>query len=539
MPSGNGGSSIVGVGGVVGGLVGLCIKVTAEGVPRRFHPDVHLGHLELGTVGELGELRQLSFELTAPSPRLVESLALRPRLGRQLVTPPPQVGELGLDGPETVRDHLGEPADGDRALDQLDLALLLVAERGHRLFEGAAQRPLAGGHVGAALAQQAGTRVEQAPAAEQVARPPIELGRPLRRGAGPLGRRGGRLLQPRELALDPLAALLGGGEPRFQLARVGGHGRQLRLGVGQLPGAAVHGHVGRPLAGRVLVRRPRRLLVEALRPRRLGPAALVVRRSRSCRLRRRRRLPARLLVEGVGRPSPGRSQLPSRAGEAIAVAADHHEIRVRAAVRDGRVEHRLPVPVRPHRAPQQTVEQLLHGLPLGPGQRRPGSHVQGDRLADRQGPVGGRCDGISSDLGVQHRPAAAVAVQRVERGAGVAAAVHDHRPQGVADGRLDRRLPALLDLHDVEERAQDAGAAGQPLGPGLRPDLLQRLAQRLRPGLPGPRRRVSVAPGHLGRAQPFLGGPPLAVRLGDGPGQLLAGRGWRTPSRPAGAAARR
>ena len=80
-------------------------------------------------------------------------------------------------------------------------------------------------------------------------------------------------------------------------------------------------------------------------------------------------------------------------------------------------------------------------------------------------------------------------VQRVERSPTGVAAIGDHdRLQRLAERRLDRGFPAVVDLDQVEQRAEHAVDAGEVLGTGAGAGALERQVQRL--GARPPARRV-------------------------------------------------
>ena len=85
--------------------------------------------------------------------------------------------------------------------------------------------------------------------------------------------------------------------------------------------------------------------------------------------------------------------------------------------------------------------------------------------------------------------------QRRQRPRRCVGTLDDDGGQGLAEGRLDGLLPAIVDLDDVEQCAQDALHLGQPLGAGAGVGCVERELQRFDAG-DGPR-------GGLGRGRPL------------------------------------
>ena len=111
-----------------------------------------------------------------------------------------------------------------------------------------------------------------------------------------------------------------------------------------------------------------------------------------------------------------------------------------------------------------------------------------ERTCGRTGsPTAGGARRVDPVADGQHGTAHVGVAQRGERSPGSGTAVDDDGGERLAQRRFDRRLPAAVDLDDVEQRAEHAVDPGEPLGPG--------------PGI-GPHRAPTGAP------RP---GPPLAT----------------------------
>ena len=97
--------------------------------------------------------------------------------------------------------------------------------------------------------------------------------------------------------------------------------------------------------------------------------------------------------------------------------------------------------------------------------------------------------------------------------------------EGVAGGRLEGGLPALVDLDLVEQRAEDAVDLGEALGPGPVAGLVERERQRLGPGRPRVLVGVGAAADLLGRGDAALAAAaarPRRPRLGARPARCSA-----------------
>ena len=176
-----------------------------------------------------------------------------------------------------------------------------------------------------------------------------------------------------------------------------------------------------------------------------------------------------------------------------------------------------------HGVAEERVEQ---GLDVGPG----GADVGPDGLADAAGGAGARrAGGAEGEHGAGDGPVAGL-VEDGQGGAGGVDAVDHDRGEGLAGGGLDGRLPAGVDLDQVEQRADDAGhrrpgarrrrrsgprrgrGRGPRRGPSRRGARRRRRAGPRRPRPPGPRRRAAAASAAARRATSGLLG-----RLGARP----------------------
>ena len=196
--------------------------------------------------------------------------------------------------------------------------------------------------------------------------------------------------------------------------------------------------------------------------------------------------PAPRLVDRGGRDhARRRTHPPARGGEAVALGRDHHEV----VAGEREVDGLLPA-VDPDGAADQGVEHRLgdrsavahphvapHGLGAAAGRELAGPD-RGRRLPGRQ-------DG----------PGDAALAQGGQGGLGRAPSVdHDGGDTG-ADGRLEGGVPALVDLHQVDQRADDAVDVAQQFAPARALQVRQRAFECLGPG----RRAVAPLLGLVGR----------------------------------------
>ena len=76
-------------------------------------------------------------------------------------------------------------------------------------------------------------------------------------------------------------------------------------------------------------------------------------------------------------------------------------------------------------------------------------------------------------------------MQSGERRSTRAAVAYDDSCDRLAEGRFECSLPAGVDVHEIEQRSDDAVEPGEALCPGACSGLVERRAERLDPGLPG------------------------------------------------------
>ena len=105
-------------------------------------------------------------------------------------------------------------------------------------------------------------------------------------------------------------------------------------------------------------------------------------------------------------------------------------------------------------------------------------------------------------------------------GAGRLAAGDDHGGQGRAGGGLKGLLPPAVHLDQVEQRPDDAVDAGQQLGTGRAPCLVEGPLERVRPGLGAGVLLLGLSEGLLGHLEAAAGGH--LGRLGLGARRLEA-----------------
>ena len=180
---------------------------------------------------------------------------------------------------------------------------------------------------------------------------------------------------------------------------------------------------------------------------------------------------------GAGRPDP-----PAGEPEAIAVGGDHDGL----GMGEGDVDRLDPAAVDDDGGTDEAVEQRLDVGAAGPDVTTEGLTLR-RRRAQRAGGAEG-----------EDRSAQGLAVQGTEGAPAGVDAVDDHGGQGLTGGGLEGGLPAGVDLDQVEHGAEHAVDAGQPLGAGTRPGLVEGEGEGLDPRLP----RVLVA---LGPAVVVLG----------------------------------
>ena len=424
------------------GHVGLDLEIAAERLDRGLQPKLDLGFVELGPAGLLAGLLEATLGVGALVAQLVEPGGGGP-LGLALQAAPlAQLPELALDGGEPVGDQRRELVDRALLGVELDATNLGLAARLHRPVETSL-------HLGEAGAQEL-------PAVGEPGRAHLEVGSERAHRSSPLLEVG--LAAAIALACSAVSASSASRSGRVSSSSCtracsrasrspssSGVGAQ-RIGLGG--GVATVGvdalqTVGG--GGEAAV-----VLVELTGERGLRLAGLVEQRARA--------VEARLGVVGrggggvgplagllqrrAGGTGRGGADPPARGAEAPAGAGDDD----RVGVGEGGVDRRRPATVHGHGPAEERVEQRLHVRSTGPD-------VRADRLAD------GRCRrrrAVSAEG--QDRAAdgvVAFGVEGADRRPGRVDAVDHDRRERLARGRLDGRLPAGVDLDEVEQGADD------------------------------------------------------------------------------------
>ena len=200
------------------------------------------------------------------------------------------------------------------------------------------------------------------------------------------------------------------------------------------------------------------------------------------------------LVERRGScAAPRSADAPAAGAEAITVCGDHD----RGRMRHGDVERRREV-LGTHGTGQHDVEQPFDGG-VAPANVRAHGIATGRDGLQRQ--AGRRCG--TGEAECDHGAVHVRGTQRLEGSSAGGRVVDDDGQQRIAQRRLDRRFPTVVDLDDVEQGAQCSFDAGQMLGAGPGASGFERHRQRLGTGLPARkllRRRLATLGGHLGRS---------------------------------------
>ena len=184
----------------------------------------------------------------------------------------------------------------------------------------------------------------------------------------------------------------------------------------------------------------------------------------------------RLLQSRCRGPATRHTHAPPRRSEAVAVVGDDDDLRVGDRQVDGVGQGRNT-----HGGPDDGVEQLGNTL-LAAAHVRPYRHTvlgQDDGRARR----GTKCNHCTMHVRC---------VQRIEGPPPGLRRCDDHCLQRIAKRGFDRRLPAGVDVDEVEQRSQNILHAGQVLGTRASPGALQRKVQCLGSGSPS-RRVVSCS----------------------------------------------
>ena len=196
-----------------------------------------------------------------------------------------------------------------------------------------------------------------------------------------------------------------------------------------------------------------------------------------------------LLDGGGGHDARGRAHAPSGGREAVAFGGDHHEVVAGQREVDGllpavdadgpadeRVEHRLgdrPAVAGPHVAPD-----------------RFGTAARGQRAGSRRARRRPRR---------QDRPGHTTLAEGRQRGLGRAPPVDHDGGHAGTDGGLERGVPALVDLDQVDQRTDDAVDIAQQLAPAGALQVGQRALERLGPGRRAVAGLLRLVRRHLGR----------------------------------------
>ena len=197
----------------------------------------------------------------------------------------------------------------------------------------------------------------------------------------------------------------------------------------------------------------------------------------------------RLFDRGGGDHAGGRAHAPPRGGEAVTLGSDDHEVVAGQREIDGL----LPA-VHPDGAPDQGVE---HRFGDRPALAHP--HVASHRLgAAARGQLArpGRARGLP---GRQDRPGDAALAQGGEGRLGRAPSVDHHGGDSGPDGGLEGGLPAVVDLDQVDQRADDAVDVAQQLAPTRALQVRQRAFEGLGPGCRAVARLLGLVRRHLCR----------------------------------------
>ena len=206
---------------------------------------------------------------------------------------------------------------------------------------------------------------------------------------------------------------------------------------------------------------------------------------------------------------------PARRREPVAVPGDHDQVRTGQR----QVDRLGPATGGTARAVEQRVEHAVEAGELPAAGTRP------DVAADRLGPRGHGRAGQHGAAGGgpgqgQDRAGGTPLAEAGQCGAGRLAAGDDHGGQRRAGGGLEGLLPPAVHLDQVEQRPDDAVDAGQQLGTGRSPGLVEGPLERVGPGLGAGVLLLRLAEGLLGHLEAAAGGH--LGGLGLGPRRLEA-----------------
>ena len=210
----------------------------------------------------------------------------------------------------------------------------------------------------------------------------------------------------------------------------------------------------------------------------------------------RRRRPTRRCASSsaaaVAPPAAAPTRQPVGA-EAVAVVGDDDGV----GMGDRERRSRRPTSATRTASPIERVEQRRQPGPVGRG--RAGARA-------RRRPAHG-APGVCAHRRRATAPLVSESRSELERAPAESGAVDDDRVQRLAERGLDRRLPPVVDLDEVEQRAEHAVDIGEALGAGTGPGDVERQLQRLDARRPARR--------DLGRLLACLRSPTRSCGLGD------------------------
>ena len=175
------------------------------------------------------------------------------------------------------------------------------------------------------------------------------------------------------------------------------------------------------------------------------------------------------------------SRPPYPAGTAIALPTDHHEV----GPFQGEVDGHLPPPFNHDYTGEQTVKQPNHFVERGPNVL-PQPHRtlrQGCRSLGRAWNQGHRL--TQTGGGERDDCACRPLARQVSKGLACGLlTLHEDGRQSLAGSSLKCGLAPLVDVDELDERAQNPVHLGQPTGTGARSSFVQSLSKGFGPGRP-------------------------------------------------------
>ncbi len=192
---------------------------------------------------------------------------------------------------------------------------------------------------------------------------------------------------------------------------------------------------------------------------------------------------------GAGGARTGHPDSPPRRTETVAARRDDDQI----GMIERRLDRLMPV-VDAHHVGDESIEQAVEIAPVR-------SHPRAYGIADGGGEW--RCrPGSTQD---HQRTADIAGAERLDSPQATLGIGDDDGRQGVAQGDLDDRFPARIDIDELEQRAEHAVDPDQPFGTGTRSRLAERHLQRIGARLPGlllagESSELSIDPGQFGLA---------------------------------------